>query len=323
MNSRRRARPDRRESVLWDLGRAALVLVAIVGATALLLAHRRLRRRWRSRCAMEWVAGLMVRVHLRHAGARRAADAHGCRGRDRVPCRRPEHRCGRAVAGRSCSGRGGHACHLDDGPLAPVIVLLALAASAVGGAAWASIAAFLRAPIRRARGHQHDHAELHRACTVCPCSFVVRFRSPRTRILRARRLLDALHLPRIAGAGRLHIGIVIALSAEPGGGLDAAAHCGGLPSHRRRRECQRRDDRRRDRRHGDDDSGLPDERCPGRCGRWRRVSRSDVRSLREYLARLRLHCDCGRAARPTRSLACRTDSGALRSTGSRCRCDAA
>src|SRR3954465_12498871 len=137
-----RASASRRDSVAWELARAALVLLAIVGTTALLLlaggyaVGGGLAALWRGSLG-SWYAftsatlvraiplmltGVAVAVAFRAGVLNIGAEGQLLAG-------------AAAAAVVTLSPR--------DGPLASVVILLALAASAVGGAAWASIAAFL------------------------------------------------------------------------------------------------------------------------------------------------------------------------------------
>jgi simple sugar transport system permease protein len=91
-----------------------------------------------------------------------------------------------------------------------LIVLLALAAAAVGGAIWAAVAAVLRSRygvLEVISTIMLNFVALH------VVSYLVRGPlQEHTRIYpQSETLADALRLPRIPGAGRLHVGLLIAL----------------------------------------------------------------------------------------------------------------
>jgi simple sugar transport system permease protein len=99
------------------------------------------------------------------------------------------------------------------GLLTPVVILLALAASAVGGAAWASIAAFLRA---RFAVLEVISTIMLNFIALHGVSLLVRgpLQEPTHAYPQSSTIPNAIQLPRIAGAGRLHIGLVLALSVS-------------------------------------------------------------------------------------------------------------
>jgi ABC-type uncharacterized transport system permease subunit len=208
-----RTRSDRRESVLWELGRAALVLVAIVSATGILLriggyaVSGGLAALW-SGSLGSWYAftsatlvravplmltGVAVAVAFRAGVLNIGAE-------------------GQLLAGAAAATVV--TLSPRDGPLASsVVILLALAASAVGGAAWASIAAFLRA---RFAVLEVISTIMLNFIALHGVSLLVRgpLQEPTHAYPQSSTISDALHLPRIAGAGRLHVGIVLALSVS-------------------------------------------------------------------------------------------------------------
>jgi ABC-type uncharacterized transport system permease subunit len=102
---------------------------------------------------------------------------------------------------------------LDNG-LPPVfVVLLALTASAGGGAGWASIAAFLRSRfgvLEVISTIMLNFVALHGV------SYLVRgpLQEPTHVYPQSSAISDPIHLPRIAGAGRLHSGLLLALSVS-------------------------------------------------------------------------------------------------------------
>ena len=133
-----RTRPDWRESVLWELGRAALMIVAIVSATGILLriggyaVSGGLAALWNGslgswyaftsatlvRAVPLMLTGVAVAVAFRAGVLNIGAE-------------------GQLLAGAAAATVV--TLSPRDGPLAPVVILLALAASAIGGAAWASM----------------------------------------------------------------------------------------------------------------------------------------------------------------------------------------
>jgi simple sugar transport system permease protein len=95
---------------------------------------------------------------------------------------------------------------------AVVVVVLALAASAVGGAGWASIAAFLRA---RFAVLEVISTIMLNFLALHGVSYLVRgpLQEPTHVYPQSSTIADAIHLPRIVGAGRLHGGLLLALGA--------------------------------------------------------------------------------------------------------------
>jgi simple sugar transport system permease protein len=95
---------------------------------------------------------------------------------------------------------------------AVVVVVLALAASAVGGAGWASIAAFLRA---RFAVLEVISTIMLNFLALHGVSYLVRgpLQEPTHVYPQSSTIADAIHLPRIVGAGRLHSGLLLALGA--------------------------------------------------------------------------------------------------------------
>jgi simple sugar transport system permease protein len=93
------------------------------------------------------------------------------------------------------------------------VVVLALAASAAGGAGWASIAAFLRS---RFGVLEVISTIMLNFIALHAVSYLVRgpLQEPTHVYPQSATIGDALHLPRIAGAGRLHGGLLLALGAS-------------------------------------------------------------------------------------------------------------
>ena len=207
-----RTHPDRRESVLWELGRAALVIVAIVSATGILLriggyaVSGGLAALWNGslgswyaftsatlvRAVPLMLTGVAVAVAFRAGVLNIGAE-------------------GQLLAGAAAATVV--TLSPRDGPLVPVVILLALAASAIGGAAWASIAAFLRA---RFAVLEVISTIMLNFIALHGVSLLVRgpLQEPTHAYPQSSTISDALHLPRITGAGRLHVGIVLALGVS-------------------------------------------------------------------------------------------------------------
>ena len=176
------------------------------------------------------------------------------------------------------------------------VVLLALAASAARRRDLGVHRGLPARSLRRARGHQHDHAELRRAVRrvlsrsrsasgadsrVSPDPR----RSPTRSISLASPVPDACtRASRWRSASALVAGWMLRRTAAgfrliaAGESPSAATSAGGIDVM------------------GDDDACLPGERRARGTGWWRRGSRRHLRSLREHLAGLRLHGDRRRAA---------------------------
>jgi general nucleoside transport system permease protein len=97
-----------------------------------------------------------------------------------------------------------------DGPGAPLGIVLALLAAAVGGAMWAGIAALLRTRygvLEVISTIMLNFVALHLV------SYLVRgpLQEPTRVYPQSASIADAFHLPRIPGAGRLHAGLLLAL----------------------------------------------------------------------------------------------------------------
>jgi len=211
MRRRTRAPAFRRDSIAWEIVGAALVLLAIVGTTALLLfvggyaVDSGLAALWRGSLG-SWYAftsatlvraiplmltGVAVAIAFRAGVLNIGAE-------------------GQLLAGAAA----GAAVALSLGSLpAVVVIVLALAASAMGGAAWASIAAFLRsrfAVLEVISTIMLNFIALHAV------SYLVRgpLQEPTHVYPQSSTIGEAIHLPRIAGAGRLHSGLLLALGAS-------------------------------------------------------------------------------------------------------------
>ena len=93
---------------------------------------------------------------------------------------------------------------------APLVVVLALLGAAVAGAAWAGIAAVLRT---RFGVLEVISTIMLNFVALYGVSYLVRgpLQEPTRVYPQSPTIADALHLPRIAGAGRLHIGLLIAI----------------------------------------------------------------------------------------------------------------
>ena len=96
---------------------------------------------------------------------------------------------------------------------APIVVLLALTGSAAGGAGWASIAALLRA---RFAVLEVISTIMLNFVALYAVSYLVRgpLQEPTHVYPQSSTISDALHLTRIVGAGRLHSGLLLALSVS-------------------------------------------------------------------------------------------------------------
>jgi ABC-type uncharacterized transport system permease subunit len=207
----RRAHAFRRDSLAWELGRAVLVLVAIVGTTALLLfvggyaVGSGLAALWRGslgswyaftsatlvRATPLMLTGVAVAIAFRAGVLNIGAE-------------------GQLLAGAVAAAAV--ALSLTGLPAA-IVVVFALAASAMGGAAWASIAAFLRsrfAVLEVISTIMLNFIALHGV------SYLVRgpLQEPTRVYPQSSTIADAFHLPRIAGAGRLHSGLLLAFGVS-------------------------------------------------------------------------------------------------------------
>jgi len=204
-------RTSRRASVAWELAQAGVVLLAIVGTTALLLAaggyavDSGLAALWRGSMG-SWYAftsatlvraiplmltGVSVAIAFRAGVLNIGAE-------------------GQLLAGAAAAAAV--ALSLDGLPAVSVIVF-ALAASALGGAGWASIAAFLRA---RFGVLEVISTIMLNFIALHAVSYLVRgpLQEPTHVYPQSSTIGDAIHLPRIAGAGRLHIGLLLAVGAS-------------------------------------------------------------------------------------------------------------
>ena len=203
-----RAPAFRRDSVAWELARATLVVLAIVGTTALLLfaggyaVDSGLAALWGGSLG-SWYAftsatlvraiplmltGVAVAIAFRAGVLNIGAE-------------------GQLLAGAAA----GAAVALSLGSLpAVIVVVLALIASAVGGAGWAAIAAFLRSRfgvLEVISTIMLNFVALHAV------SYLVRgpLQEPTHVYPQSSTIGEAIHLPRIIGAGRLHSGLLLAL----------------------------------------------------------------------------------------------------------------
>jgi general nucleoside transport system permease protein len=206
-----RASAVHRDSFVWELARAALVLLAIVGTTALLLlaggypVGGGLAALWRGSLG-SWYAftsatlvraiplmltGVAVAVAFRAGVLNIGAE-------------------GQLLAGAAAATA--LALSLAGLP-APIVVLLALTGSAAGGAGWASIAAFLRARFAVLEVISTIMLNFVALYTV---SYLVRgpLQEPTHVYPQSSTISDALHLSRIVGAGRLHSGLLLALGVS-------------------------------------------------------------------------------------------------------------
>jgi len=206
-----RASAVHRDSFVWELARAALVLLAIVGTTALLLlaggypVGGGLAALWRGSLG-SWYAftsatlvraiplmltGVAVAVAFRAGVLNIGAE-------------------GQLLAGAAAATAV--ALSLAGLP-APIVVMLALTGSAVGGAGWASIAAFLRARFAVLEVISTIMLNFVALYTV---SYLVRgpLQEPTHVYPQSSTISDALHLSRIVGAGRLHSGLLLALGVS-------------------------------------------------------------------------------------------------------------
>jgi simple sugar transport system permease protein len=207
----KRPRAVWRDSIVRELAQAVIVLVAIVGTTALLLAvggyavDSGLAALWRGSLG-SWYAftsatlvraipllftGVAVAVAFRAGVLNIGAE-------------------GQLLAGAAAAAAV--AISLNGFP-AVIVVLLALAASAMGGLAWASIAAYLRsrfAVLEVISTIMLNFVALHGV------SYLVRgpLQEPTHIYPQSSTINDAFHLPRVVGAGRLHSGLLLALGVS-------------------------------------------------------------------------------------------------------------
>jgi simple sugar transport system permease protein len=201
----------RRDSVAWELAQAALVLLAIVGTTALLLfvggyaVGGGLAALWRGsfgswyaftsatlvRAIPLMLTGVAVAVAFRAGVLNIGAE-------------------GQLLAGAAAATAV--ALSLVGLP-APMVVILALTGSAAGGAGWASIAALLRA---RFSVLEVISTIMLNFVALYGVSYLVRgpLQEPTHVYPQSSTIGDALHLSRIVGAGRLHTGLLLALSVS-------------------------------------------------------------------------------------------------------------
>lgn len=211
MRHEKRPRAVWRDSIVRELAQAVIVLVAIVGTTALLLAvggyavDSGLAALWRGSLG-SWYAftsatlvraipllftGVAVAVAFRAGVLNIGAE-------------------GQLLAGAAAAAAV--AISLNGFP-AVIVVLLALAASAMGGLAWASIAAYLRsrfAVLEVISTIMLNFVALHGV------SYLVRgpLQEPTHIYPQSSTINDAFHLPRVVGAGRLHSGLLLALGVS-------------------------------------------------------------------------------------------------------------
>jgi ABC-type uncharacterized transport system permease subunit len=206
-----RAPAFRRDSVSWELARAVLVLLAIVSTTAVLLfvggypVDGGLAALWRGSLG-SWYAftsatlvraiplmltGVAVAIAFRAGVLNIGAE-------------------GQLLAGAAAAA--GVALSLN-GLSAVIVVVLALTASAVGGAGWASIAAFLRS---RFGVLEVISTIMLNFIALHAVSYLVRgpLQEPTHVYPQSSTIGEAIHLPRIVGAGRLHSGLLLALGVS-------------------------------------------------------------------------------------------------------------
>lgn len=207
-----RAPAFRRDSVAWELARATLVVLAIVGTTALLLflggfpVRDGLAALWRGslgswyaftsstlvRAVPLMLTGVAVALAFRAGVLNIGAE-------------------GQLLAGAAAATMV--SLSLAHGLPPAFVVVLALAASAIGGAIWASVAAFLRsrfAVLEVISTIMLNFVALHAV------SYLVRgpLQEPTHVYPQSSTIVGALHLPRISGAGRLHGGLILALGVS-------------------------------------------------------------------------------------------------------------
>jgi simple sugar transport system permease protein len=200
-------RAFQRDSVIWALARAVLVLIAIVGTTALLLfvggyaVDSGLAALWRGslgswyaftsatlvRATPLMLTGVAVAIAFRAGVLNIGAE-------------------GQLLAGAVAAAAV--ALSLEGSP-GVIVVVLALATSAIGGAAWASIAAYLRA---RFAVLEVISTIMLNFIALHGVSYLVRgpLQEPTHVYPQSSTIAEAFHLPRIAGAGRLHGGLLLA-----------------------------------------------------------------------------------------------------------------
>jgi ABC-type uncharacterized transport system permease subunit len=211
MSRTTRAPAFRRDSASREVVRAILVLLAIVGTTALLLfaggyaVGNGLAALWRGSLGSWYAftsATLVRAVPLMLTGAAVAIAFRA--GVLNIGAE------GQLLAGAAT----GAAVALSLAGLpAVIVVVLALAASAAGGAGWASIAAFLRA---RFSVLEVISTIMLNFLALHGVSYLVRgpLQEPTHVYPQSSTVIDAIHLPRIVGAGRLHSGLLLALTVS-------------------------------------------------------------------------------------------------------------
>jgi ABC-type uncharacterized transport system permease subunit len=123
---------------------------------------------------------------------------------------------GQLLVGAAAASAVALALPTPAGIAGPTAITSALLAAAIGGALWAAVAAYLRARygvLEVISTIMLNFVALHLV------SYLVRgpLQEPTHVYPQSATIVDALHLPRVPGAGRLHLGFVLAL------GLVAAA----------------------------------------------------------------------------------------------------
>jgi ABC-type uncharacterized transport system permease subunit len=203
-------------TVVWELSRSVLVLAAILGLTTLLLffggypVGGGLAALWRGSLG-SWFAftsGTLVRsIPLMLTGVAVAIAFRA--GVLNIGAE------GQLLVGAASAAVV--AVSLRTPTWGGSVVFFALIASALGGAAWASIAALLRtrfAVLEVISTIMLNFVALHGV------SYLVRgpLQEPTHIYPQTATIVDVSHLPRLAGAGRLHVGFLLALAVSLAGG---------------------------------------------------------------------------------------------------------
>jgi simple sugar transport system permease protein len=137
------------------------------------------------------------------------------------------------------------------GKLFPLAIVAALLAAALAGAMWAGVAAYLRA-----RYHVLEVIStiMLNFIALHVVSYLIRgpLQEPTHVYPQSATIADALHLPHLPAAGRLHAGLRARARAGHRGRMDASPHGRRLPDRSHRRESFRRGQRGWNRRTRDD-----------------------------------------------------------------------
>ena len=205
------ARRPRLQARFEELARAILVLASIAGASALLLfaggyhVGAGLEALWYGSLGSWYAftsATLVRAIPLMLTGAAVAVAFRA--GVFNIGAE------GQLLAGAASATAIALAGSLASGS-APIVVVLALLAAALAGAGWAGVAAVLRA---RFGVLEVISTIMLNFVALYGVSYLVRgpLQEPTRVYPQSPTIADALHLPRIAGAGRLHAGLILAIA---------------------------------------------------------------------------------------------------------------